>query len=223
MPPRGYVKPKKAKYLSSEQVGALIGAPKAAGEMRDYYLLAATYFLARRIGEVVRLRPENFANLEDDEVNIGILKRERAHRCGPRCARPCKRKGTKTVSRNLPHDPVNGLPVVSIPVLPDAKPVLAAMVRWAGERRWIFEGQLGKHLTTRAAQKIFTKWKLVAGIPKAVTPHSLRHTAVSRVVAAAGIALGRDLAAHSSIAVTNAYVHVTEGDRERSRGSLRVP
>ena len=70
-------------------------------------------------------------------------------------------------------------------------------------------------------RNVFYRWAPCAKLHRDASPHSLRHTAVSNVVSAAGVVLGRDIAAHSSIAVTNVYAHATDEDRRKARGSLR--
>lgn len=220
---KGSTKPEAAKSLTREQVKELLLAPKGAGEMRDYYLLAATYYLGRRIGETVLLQPRHFENLEFGEVTVPILKRLRLHRCKPRCASPCPSKGKHVWPKGLPKDELTGLPMKKIPVI-DGKILLSRMLAWCGARAWIFRGRsAGSHLRTRQAQSIFRMWATVVGLPDAVTAHSLRHTAVTFAVDSGGIALGRDLAAHANIATTDGYVKTTEGAKARARGSLSAP
>lgn|GEM_PF-5306210 len=209
MPIKGSHKPERSKYLSREQVGALLRGPRDAKELRDYYLLACAYFLCRRVGEVVRLQPSHFANIAMDEIVVPILKRVKKPKDGQEARWP----------RGMQKDALTGLPLARVPVV-DGKDILVAMLAWAGDSDWIFRGSRGGHLSSRRGQQIFRVWADAAGIPTQCTIHSLRHTACSNVVSKAGIAVGRDLAAHSSIAVTNTYVHSTREDLERAKGSL---
>lgn len=209
MPAKGSHKPERAKYLSRDQVAALLRAPEAAGEMRDYYVLACAYYLCRRVGEVVRLQPAHFANLSMSEIVVPILKRVKKAKDGVEARWP----------RGMQKDALTGLPLARVPII-DGMEILQRMLAWAGNRDWIFQGSRGGHLSVRRATQIFRVWADVAALPKQCTIHSLRHTACSNVVSAAGIAVGRDLAAHSSIAVTNTYVHATREDLARAKGAL---
>ncbi len=220
MPAKGSHKPEKAKFIGIERVHELLAAPLEAGAMRDHYLLACTYFLCRRIGEVVLLQPKHFVHMDDDEVLVPLLKRKTTHRCTGRCKIPCPRQGVREMPRGMAEDDLTGLPLKAIPLF-DGKSIFKGMLEWAAGRDWLFQGQTPKtHLSVRRAQDIFRLWADVIGLDEKVTPHSLRHTACSLVVAKAGVVAGRDLAAHSSVAITDIYTHLTPEDRAKAKGAL---
>lgn len=54
---------------------------------------------------------------------------------------------------------------------------------------------------------LLTKVRKQCGIKENVTPHSLRHTFVTDVAREYGVEVARDVVGHSSIAVTNRYIH----------------
>lgn len=54
---------------------------------------------------------------------------------------------------------------------------------------------------------LLTKVRKQCGIKENVTPHSLRHTFVTDVAREYGVEIARDAVGHSSIAVTNRYIH----------------
>ena len=58
-----------------------------------------------------------------------------------------------------------------------------------------------------------------AGVP-ALTPHGLRHTAASLLAQHATVAVARDMLGHSSLAITNQYVHTTEAARRGGSQAL---
>lgn len=219
MPKAGSHKPEKAKFLDRAHVAALLDAPRAAGKWRDHYLLAATFYLCRRVGEVVLLQPRHFENIASGEIVIPLLKRLKVHRCRNSCARDCPDVGKRKWPRGYAKDQATGLPLKAVPIV-GGKETLQAMLKWAGDRQWIFAGRAGKHLGVRRAEQIFNEWRDVAGLPPKATIHSLRHTGVSLVTAAGGIAVGRDIAGHASVATTDTYVHRQQRDVERAAKAL---
>ncbi len=183
----------------------LLELPRERRQWRDYFLLSLTYYLCRRVGEAVCLQTSHFQNLESGEVLVPILKRVR--------------KGK--FPAGMLRDAATGLPLLSVPVI-DGLSVMRAAVNWARGREWLFEGRRsGTHMSVKAAERAFMKWAaLVEGMPHRASMHSLRHTACSRVVEAAGVAAGRDLAGHANIATTDRYAHTTKEALARARGSL---
>lgn len=204
MPPKGYRKPQAAKFMPLEDVQKLLLGPREAGAVRDYYLLATLFYLGVRVGECVQMRSEYF-DLAHGCVQIPTLKKRARDAAGNRVA-----------------------PLREVPVL-DGKEVLAQIAAWGKGRPWIFVGgrcrsdETPRHLTTRTAENIFTRWCVGMGLDPAYTPHTLRHTACSLIAAQTkDPALVRDFARHSNISISNTYIHTLPERWDAARGSLRL-
>lgn len=94
--------------------------------------------------------------------------------------------------------------------------VAGPLKTWIGDKKegWLFLARGGqKPLSTRAVQFIIEYAAKRAGIKRPegqhrITPHVLRHTFASRLVAnGVDIAVVRDLLGHSSISITSQYLH----------------
>jgi integrase/recombinase XerD len=82
---------------------------------------------------------------------------------------------------------------------------------------WLFPGQSGNgHLTERSVQKVFDKAVVDAGIVKAVSVHSLRHSFATHLLES-GIDLRyiQELLGHQSSRTTERYTHVAVKDVRR--------
>lgn len=76
-----------------------------------------------------------------------------------------------------------------------------------------FQSRLGKGLSRNAIYERVRTHARRAKIPKAVSPHKLRHTFASHLVkAGVGIVTIRDLLGHRQISSTQIYLHVTAHD-----------
>ena len=64
---------------------------------------------------------------------------------------------------------------------------------------------------------LLTKVKKQCNIKENVTPHSLRHTFVTDIAKEYGVEIARDVVGHSSIAVTNRYIH---SNREKIKKAM---
>lgn len=78
-------------------------------------------------------------------------------------------------------------------------------------KEWLFEGRGGNQYSRRSVGKIIANATKNAGIPKKVSPHTLRHSFATHLLEA-GVALPviQKLLGHSSIKTTMIYLHVTE-------------
>ena len=67
-----------------------------------------------------------------------------------------------------------------------------------------------KRLTPRSIQKMIAKCALLAGVSKKVTPHTLRHTYATDLLArGADLRSVQELLGHKNVATTQIYTHVT--------------
>jgi integrase len=76
---------------------------------------------------------------------------------------------------------------------------------------WIFAGENGEPLTPRVVRRAFDTAARRAGLED-VTPHTCRHTAVSRLANSPGVSLARvqGFARHASLQMTQRYMHPVE-------------
>lgn len=73
----------------------------------------------------------------------------------------------------------------------------------------------------RCAQRLFQKYRDIAGLSKKLSFHSLRHGAATRLLnRGLNISMLRDLLGHSSVATTNVYLHKTESALAHQRRLL---
>lgn len=90
-------------------------------------------------------------------------------------------------------------------------------------KQWLFEGRDAKQYGCRSVGKIVSNAARKAGIEKAVSPHTLRHSFATHLLEA-GVALPviQKLLGHSSIKTTMIYLHVTEPLVEKIKSPLDV-
>lgn len=89
-------------------------------------------------------------------------------------------------------------------------------VRHDKARRSKAVGEESKPLTPRSIQRLVDRYSRMAGITKAVTPHTMRHTFATDLLRnGADIRAVQTMLGHESITTTQVYTHVT--DRELKR------
>ena len=73
----------------------------------------------------------------------------------------------------------------------------------------LFVGQRGKRLSHRAIQMRLARHALLAGLPRHVHPHMLRHSFASHVLQSSGdLRAVQEMLGHASIASTQVYTHL---------------
>ncbi|MFH1146059.1 MAG: site-specific tyrosine recombinase/integron integrase [bacterium] len=91
----------------------------------------------------------------------------------------------------------------------DPEPWLLVSHDRAANGRLKKEGTVG-NLTPRSVERLVKRYKTVAGIPKDVTPHTLRHSfATDLLFNGADIRSVQTMLGHASITTTQVYTHVT--------------
>jgi integrase/recombinase XerD len=174
--------------LSPESVEKLLAAPVVTDRffLRDRALLETLYATGSRASEVVGLC------LTDLYLDSGFCK--------------CLGKGNKQR------------------VVPLGKPALAALQAYLSEMRprsvrahpdapWVFISRGGKALTREMLWILVKKYVRRAGLNVAVSPHTLRHSFATHLLAGgADLRLVQELLGHANIRTTQRYTHV---DRDR--------
>jgi integrase/recombinase XerD len=174
--------------LSPEAVDALLAAPRSQDRfhLRDRAILETFYATGCRVSEV--------AGLTLDEVNLDAAFLR------------CTGKGSKQR------------------VVPLGRPAVQALRAYLGEGRpafaatpphpsYLFVSKSGRKLTGLILWKIMKKYARRAGLPAKASPHTLRHSFATHLLAGgADLRAVQELLGHSSIATTQIYTHV---DRDR--------
>jgi len=165
--------------LPPEQTAALMQPTDAVADQRDLALLAVMYGAGLRVSEAVGL------NLYDVDL----------HSCELRVLG----KGSK--QRIVP------LPTVAADLLGS----------WLGERQLgivnddqaVFLNRFGNRLSARSVQRMLKQRALVSGADISVTPHRLRHSFATHLLAG-GVDLRaiQELLGHASLGTTERYTHL---------------
>jgi site-specific recombinase XerD len=140
--------------LTEEELGRMLSAARACSH-RDYVLLAVLAGAGLREAEIVNLRIGDMREASDEQIIIRVLG-----------------KGSK---------------IRAVPISPDLWRLIQRHVLLTGRsltshadaRKPLFvsrEGGGDRPLTTRAVRYLVKKYAKSAGITKAISPHSIRHT-----------------------------------------------
>jgi integrase/recombinase XerD len=176
--------------LSPDAVGRLLDAPQPLDRffLRDKAILETMYATGSRASEVVGLK-------------LGDL-----HLDGGFCQ--CHGKGNKQRIVPLGRPAVNALKAY----LSGQRP---ALVSAAPEAPWVFVSRGGRKLTREMLWVLVKKYVRRAGIHGEASPHTLRHSFATHMLAGgADLRTVQELLGHSSIQTTQQYTHV---DRARLR------
>lgn len=176
--------------LSEEQVDRLLGAPTPDDRYvsRDRALLETLYATGCRVSEVSGLR------LTDLRLDLGFCQ--------------CTGKGEKQR------------------IVPLGRKARVAIEEYlAGQRAeltkpsaaapWVFLNRLGGRLSRVMIWHLVKKYSQRAGLPRRVSPHTLRHSFATHLLAGgADLRFVQEMLGHSNLATTQLYTHV---DRARLR------
>ncbi len=180
--------------LSPDSVTKLLAAPQPLDRyfLRDRAILETLYATGSRASEVVGLK------MEDLYLDSAFCK--------------CFGKGSK--QRIVPL----GRPAIAAlrSYLEELRPRL---VRTAQEAPWVFVSRGGRVLTREMLWILVKKYVQRAGINGKVSPHTLRHSFATHLLAGgADLRTVQELLGHANIRTTQQYTHV---DRERLRAIHR--
>jgi integrase/recombinase XerD len=173
--------------LTEEELGRILSVARAKS-MRDYVLLAVLAGAGLREAEVVGLKVGDFreGGGEEGQVLLRILGKGAKIR-----AVPVSPELWRLVQR---HVLLSGLSLTSHS---DARKPLFASREGGGDRP----------LTTRAVRYIVKKYAKAAGITKAISPHSIRHTVgTNMAVNEAPLLIIQQFLGHSDPKTTMRYV-----------------
>ncbi len=171
-------------FLTTDQVGKLLDAPPANTNqgLRDRAILETMYSAGLRVAELVGL---NVTDWDQDAGILRVLGKGRKERIAP-----VGSYATKAL--------VNWLDVRE----PAAN---------AGEDEFaLFLNRFGKRLSTRSIGRMLEKHLAVAGLDRATSPHTLRHSFATHLLdGGADLRTVQEMLGHKSLTTTQIYTHVS--------------
>ncbi len=170
------------KALSLEQLNALLSAPKLSRSsgMRDRVLMELIYGAGLRISEAVEL---DFSGLDLEAGAVRVLGKRGKTRMVPLPVHTCE-----WIQRYLR----------------EARP---SLVKGGSDK--VILSDRGLMLVRQTAYRILNKYRVLAGIPEGVSPHTLRHTyAVHLLSRGADLRVVQELLGHESITTTQVYTEL---------------
>lgn len=194
--------PYKAKVLpillSESEVLRLLNAPleslvreapeeplKRYGLLRDAAIFETLYSTGMRISELVALKNKNVSLSQGVCVVLGKGNKERRCLLG---------KPAQEAIQNMQRE---------------------ALLLWPstnGAEKPLFLNYIGEGLTTRSVERFMKHWLAVAGLPDTLSPHKLRHSFATHLLAhGADLRAVQELLGHASPATTQIYTHLTVG------------
>ncbi len=182
--------------LTEAEVERLLAAPGSQGEraLRDTAMLETLYATGLRVSELVNL------TLQDVDFDRGVVR--------------CMGKGRK--ERLVPIGEVARDRLLVY--LAQSRPILArsaGVSRRLGPCAALFITSQCKPMTRQGFWKLVKRHALVAGIDKPISPHKLRHSFATHLLAGgADLRAVQALLGHADIGTTQIYTHV---HRERLR------
>ena len=174
--------------LTEEELLRMLNAARASN-YRDYVMLAVMAACGLREAEVVGIRIGDFREVGVDQVLLRVLG-----------------KGDKV--RNVPISPDLWRLVQRYVLLTER-----SFTSHPDSRKPLFTSRVGKDkpLTTRSVQYMVKKYVQAAGITKAISPHSIRHTVgTNMAVNEAPLLVIQQFLGHSDPKTTMRYIRRAE-------------
>jgi len=189
-PARGVATPRRPKKLPTvlpeEEVAALVEAPAASEPLalRDRAFLELLYASGLRVSELTGL---SLADLDLAAGTVRVLGKRRKERIVP-MGGPAR----EALRRWL-----------------EARPALAGGREGPRGGEALFLNHRGGRLTARSVARLLQKWVLVAGLPRHVHPHVLRHCFATHLLGNGADLRGiQELLGHASLSTTQRYTQV---------------
>ena len=174
--------------LTEEELSRMLNAARASN-YRDYVMLAVMAGCGLREAEVVGLKVGDFREVALDQIFLRVLG-----------------KGDKL--RNVAISPDLWRLIQRYVLLSER-----SFTSHPDSRKPLFTSRVGrdKPLTTRSVQNIVKKYVLAAGITKAISPHSIRHTVgTNMAINEAPLLVIQQFLGHSDPKTTMRYIRRAE-------------
>lgn len=175
-------------FLTAREIDSLCALPEAhelLWETRDKALFEMMYSSGCRVSEIVSLKIKDFGSDFSSVIVTGKGKKDRKVYFG------------KEAQKALEI------------YLADRKKRFASE-KLQDNSPYVFVNQKGGALTTGGVRYILSKYTGLQGINRHVSPHALRHTFATAMLAnGADVRVVQEMLGHSSISTTQRYTHIT--------------
>jgi len=180
---------KQVTFLNNEELERLFAQPDTnkINGLRDRSILELLFSSGLRVSELVGLNKDSI-NLKRREFMV-------------------RGKGQKDRPIFISQDSAEWIIKYLDKRTDNTKPLF---IRYSGNKQVDLSGNFHR-LTARSVQRLVSKYALMAGITKHVSPHTLRHSyATDLLMNGADLRSVQAMLGHSNIATTQIYTHVTD-------------